>query len=90
VAAGGAAVYGYYQQWNATGVTIAVHHALHSQARQAAGRKAEPTAAVIDSQSVRAAPTVPKASGKLVPGRNRRLWTTDREESLAPVAGMTW
>jgi transposase len=89
VAAGGAAVYGYYQQWNATGVTIAVHHALHSQARQAAGRKAEPTAAVIDSQSVRAAPTVPKASrgwdnAKKVNGRKRHI-TVDTTGLLLEV-----
>ena len=44
----------------------------------AAGRDAEPTAAVIDSQSVRAAPTVPKASrgwdnAKKVNGRKRHI-----------------
>jgi transposase len=71
-------VYGYYQRWNAAGVTIAVHDALRSQTRQAAGRQAEATAAVIDSQSVRAAPTVPKASrgwdnAKKVNGRKRHI-----------------
>jgi hypothetical protein len=35
---------------------------LRGLVRAAAGRDAEPTAAVIDSQSVRAADTVPKAS----------------------------
>jgi transposase len=55
-------VYGIYQRWNATGATLALHDALRALARQAAGRAIEPTAAVIDSQSVRAAPTVPKAS----------------------------
>ena len=55
-------VYGLYQRWNVTGVTIALHDALRGQARRAAGRNTEPTAAVIDSQSVRAAATVPKAS----------------------------
>ena len=55
-------VYGLYQRWNAAGVTIALHDALRAQVRLAAGRAAEPTAAVLDSQSVRAAATVPKAS----------------------------
>jgi hypothetical protein len=55
-------VYGLYQRWNATGATVALHDALRAAARAAAGRNAEPTAAVIDSQSVRAAATVPKAS----------------------------
>ncbi len=71
-------VYGYYRRWNAAGVTIAVHDALRGQARQAAGRDAEPTAAVIDSQSVRAAPTVAKATrgwdnAKKVNGRKRHI-----------------
>ena len=48
------------------------------RARQAAGRNAEPTAAVIDSQSVRAAPTVPRATrgwdnAKKVNGRKRHI-----------------
>jgi transposase len=71
-------VYGFYQRWNATGVTIALHGALRAAARVAAGRHAEPAAAVIDSQSVRAAPTVPKASrgwdnAKKVNGRKRHI-----------------
>jgi transposase len=71
-------VYGLYQRWHARGVTIALHDALRAAARQAAGRNAEPTAAVIDSQSVRAAATVPKASrgwdnAKKVNGRKRHI-----------------
>ena len=71
-------VYGLFQRWNATGATIALHDALRGQARRAAGRNTEPTAAVIDSQSVRAAATVPKASrgwdnAKKVNGRKRHI-----------------
>jgi transposase len=71
-------VYGFYQRWSAGGATIAVHDALRARAREAAGRDAEPTAAVIDSQSVRAAATVPKASrgwdnAKKVNGRKRHI-----------------
>ena len=71
-------VYGLYQRWHASGATRTVHDGLRAAARQAAGRKAEPTAAVIDSQSVRAAPTVPKASrgwdnAKKVNGRKRHI-----------------
>jgi transposase len=69
-------IYGLYQRWNARGATIALHDALRAAVRLAAGRTAEPTAAVIDSQSARAAPTVPKASrgwdnAKKVNGRKR-------------------
>ena len=71
-------VYGLFQRWNASGATITLHDALRAAARQAAGRQAEPTAAVIDSQSVRAAATVPKASrgwdnAKKVNGRKRHI-----------------
>jgi transposase len=71
-------VYGIYLRWNASGATLALHDRLRALARAAAGRHAEPTAAVIDSQSVRAAPTVPKASrgwdaAKKVNGRKRHI-----------------
>ena len=71
-------VYGLFQRWNASGATLAVHDALRGLARQVAGRETEPTAAVIDSQSVRAAATVPKASrgwdnAKKVNGRKRHI-----------------
>jgi hypothetical protein len=48
--------------WHRSGATEAMHHQLRRACRIAAGREPEPTAAVIDSQSVRAADTVPKAT----------------------------
>ena len=55
-------VYGYFAAWRDDGILTRLHDALRAQVRTAAGRNAEPTAAVIDSQSVRAADTVPKAT----------------------------
>jgi transposase len=55
-------VYGYFAAWRDNGVLQQVHDQLRAAARTAAGRDPQPTAAVIDSQSVRAADTVPKAS----------------------------
>ena len=71
-------VYDHFHRWQADGTTSRIHDALHVQARLAAGRDPEPTAAVIDSQSVRAADTVPKASrgwdnAKKVNGRKRHI-----------------
>jgi putative transposase len=71
-------VYHYFHRWQADGTTAAIHDALRGQARLAAGRGTEPTAAVIDSQSVRAADTVPRASrgwdaAKKVNGRKRHI-----------------
>jgi transposase len=71
-------VYGYFAAWRDDGTLARLHDALRGQVRAAAGRDAEPTAAVIDSQSVRAAGTVPKASrgwdnAKKVNGRKRHI-----------------
>ena len=71
-------VYGYFAAWRDDGTLARLHDVLRALVRAAAGRKAEPTAAVIDSQSVRAADTVPKASrgwdnAKKVNGRKRHI-----------------
>ena len=71
-------VYGYFAAWRDDGTLARLHDTLRTLVRMAAGRHAEPTAAVIDSQSVRAADTVPKASrgwdnAKKVNGRKRHI-----------------
>jgi len=71
-------VYGYADGWQKTGQTEHMHDELRRQVRIAAGRKPEPTAAVIDSQSVKAAETVGKGSrgydaGKKTNGRKRHI-----------------
>jgi putative transposase len=71
-------VYGYFAAWRDDGTLAAVHDALRARVRAAAGRDTEPTAAIIDSQSVRAADTVPRASrgwdnAKKVNGRKRHI-----------------
>ena len=55
-------VYGFYWRRNASGATSTLHDQLHTQVRLVAGRHPIPSAAIIDSQSVRAADTVPKQS----------------------------
>ena len=71
-------VYGYFATWRDDGTLARLHDVLRAQVRAAAGRDSEPTAAVIDSQSVRAADTVPRASrgwdtAKKVNGRKRHI-----------------
>jgi putative transposase len=68
----------YFAAWRDDGTLARLHDGLRAEARAAAGRAPEPTAAVIDSQSVRAADTVPKASrgwdnAKKVNGRKRHI-----------------
>jgi transposase len=71
-------VYGYFAAWRDDGTLARLHSQLRAEVRAAAGRTPQPTAAVIDSQSVRAADTVPKASrgwdnAKKVNGRKRHI-----------------
>jgi transposase len=70
--------YGVLHGWEKSGATEAMHGELRRQCRIAAGRQPEPTAAVIDSQSVKAAETAGKGSrgydaGKKVNGRYLEL-----------------
>jgi transposase len=46
-------VYWYFRRWNQEGVWDRVLHTLRRQVRQQQGRDPEPSAAVIDSQSVK-------------------------------------
>ena len=55
-------VYGYFGAWRDNGTRQRLHDRLRDQVRCAARRDPRPTAAVIDSQSVKAADTVPKAT----------------------------
>ena len=48
-------VYGYFDLWDWDGTLDRMDHALYVKCREAIGREASPTAAVIDSQSVKSA-----------------------------------
>ncbi|MEN8649716.1 IS5 family transposase [Streptomyces sp. 21So2-11] len=73
-------VHAIFTRWFQDGDVDAVHNDLRDLVRQAEGREADPTAAIIDSQSVRAAETVGADSrgydaGKKVAGRKRHVIT---------------
>jgi transposase len=48
-------VNGYFCRWDHDGTLDRIHYALYVQCREQAGREASPTAAIIDSQSVKSA-----------------------------------
>jgi transposase len=71
-------VYWRAANWQADGSTETMHHQLRERVRQLAGRAPGPTAAIIDSQSARAAEEVARSSrgydaGKKVQGRKRHI-----------------
>ncbi|MFG3718261.1 IS5 family transposase [Streptomyces massasporeus] len=66
----------YFTRWHDDRTVERVHDALRGKVREADGRAVEPSAGLIDSQSVRTADTVPASTrgfdaGKKVKGRKR-------------------
>ena len=48
-------VYDYFDLWTYDGTLVRIHHTLYEQCREQEQREASPTAAIIDSQSVKSA-----------------------------------
>jgi transposase len=72
------AAYYYFAAWRDDGTDEKIHDLLRWQVREKAGRRADPTATALDTQSLHAAVNVPAATtgrdaAKRVPGRKRGL-----------------
>jgi transposase len=70
----------YFTGWTRDGTVNRIHNRLREQVRIIEGRTADPSAALMDSQSVRAAETVPRTSrgydaGKRINGTKRHIVT---------------
>jgi transposase len=73
-------VYAFFRRWRENGLVRELHDRLRGKVRTAEGRQVEPTAAIIDSQSVKGAASVPADSrgydgGKKINGRRRHVIT---------------
>jgi len=72
-------VYGYFRAWILGGVWAHVHDVLYRRTREPEGREESPTAAIIDSQSVKTGPDAREMvgydAGKRIKSRTRRLVT---------------
>jgi transposase len=71
-------VYGYFAKWQKEGVFAQLNGLLRELVRKKEGRNAEPSACVIDAQSVKTSTSVPAASqgtdaGKKIVGRKRSI-----------------
>ena len=71
---GGPTLYDYFDLWSWDGTLDLIHHELYVKCREAIGREASPTAAVIDSQSVKSAE---KGGLRLI----RRATTQERSDN---------
>ncbi|WP_405701154.1 IS5 family transposase [Streptomyces sp. NBC_01383] len=83
-------VYAFFRRWREHRLVAEFHDRLRGKVREHEGREAEPSAGIIDAQSVRAAASVPASSrgydgGKKVPGRKRHI-VTDTLGLLLAVA----
>jgi transposase len=74
-------VHDYLRRWDADRTLDRIHHALYVQCREQAGREASPTAAVIDSQSV-------KSAEKGGPASTRQAMTQARRSRAR--SGTSW
>jgi transposase len=71
-------VYAFFRRWRDKGLVKEFHDRLRGKTREATGRDPEPTAGIIDAQSVKAAASVPASSrgfdgGKKINGRKRHI-----------------
>jgi len=69
-------VYHYFRLWKRSGLLQEIHTHLRQYLRLAEGRKAQPSAAIIDSQSVKSSETSDERgydAGKKVNGRKRHI-----------------
>jgi transposase len=84
-------LYDYFDLWSWDGTLDLIHHELYVKCREAVSREASPTAAVIDSQSVKSAEkggARPKEAG----AKARCLGTTDPAAAAPqrPTAPQAW
>ena len=80
-------VYGYFRKWRKAGIWKVIHDELRTAVRRKATKKPSPTAAIMDSQSVKIADQAGERgydAGKNVSGRKRHILV----DTLGMILGM--
>jgi transposase len=84
-------VHDYFDRWSRDGTVERMHHALYIACRELDGREASPTAAVIDSQSVKSAEKgahidpIGYDAGKKIKGIKRHILTDSTDFLLHAI-----
>ena len=81
-------VYWYFKQWEAVKATEVMLAALREQARVQQGRNPQPSAGIIDSQSVKGADTVGREAAATTPAR--RSMVGSGSSSPTPWVCSSW
>jgi transposase len=79
-------VYDYFSLWRSDRTLLRLHQALYDQVREASGRKAQPTVAILDSQSAKAAQKGGRRSTRKATTRARRSPAANGTSSSTPSA----
>lgn len=77
-------VYDYFSLWRSDRTLLRLHQALYAEVREAAGRTAEPTVAILDSQSAKAAQKGGPRSTRKATTRARRSPVASGTSSSTP------
>ena len=77
-------IHEYLDRWSYDGTLDNIHHALYIKCREEVGREAGPTAATIDSQSVKSAEKGGPASIRMATMRGRKSKARSGTSSLIP------
>ncbi len=86
-------VYDYLDLWRRDGTLERIHHTLYVACREEAGREASPTAAIIDSQSARAAQKGgPRSTRRVEPalGRGNAATRGTRARKSPGASAISW
>jgi transposase len=79
-------VYEYFSLWRSDRTLLRLHQTLYAQVREASGRKVQPTVAILDSQSAKAAQKGGRRSTRKATTRARRSPVASGTSSSTPSA----